>query len=226
LEALETIYQQFDDMRSLSTMKIKQSYSFASEFYEEMEQRLNEMKSISGKEFPDSGIILLNFELLTVQKELNDNSFLNLSLYDTVSQLIQYGKEDIALKMKKRFKISEKKYCYMKIKGLSKAENYYELESFGLSKMPAVGFEPLIDVLIEGDQFTSAETFIKKLKDLSEKVNYYLKIGFLILFFNFQRKPVSAFEVAKKDKDLLLRIRNHFSSPKNLQESIDKILKK
>jgi hypothetical protein len=214
-------------MRSLSTMKIKQSYSFASEFYEEMEQRLNVMRSISGKEFPDTGIINLNLELLTIQKELKDASFLNLSLYNTVSQLIQYGKEDIALKMKKRFKISEKKYCYMKIKGLSEAQHYYELESFGLSKMPAVGYEPLIDALIEGDQFTSAETFIKKMKDISEKVNYYLKIGFVfILFLNFKRKPVSAFEVAKKDRDLLLRVRNHFSSPKNLQESIDKILKK
>jgi hypothetical protein len=214
-------------MRSLSTMKIKQSYSFASEFYEEMEQRLNVMRSISGKEFPDTGIINLNLELLTIQKELKDASFLNLSLYNTVSQLIQYGKEDIALKMKKRFKISEKKYCYMKIKGLSEAQHYYELESFGLSKMPAVGYEPLIDALIEGDQFTSAETFIKKMKDISEKVNYYLKIGFVfILFLNFKRKPVSAFEVAKKDRDLLLRVRNHFSSPKNLQESIDKIFKK
>jgi len=79
--------------------------------------------------------------------------------------------------MKKRFKVTEKKYYNIKIKGLANAQNFYELEAFGLKKKPPTGsYLIIIDQFIEGGQYSSAETFIKKLKDDSEKVDCFLKM--------------------------------------------------
>eukprot|EP01080_Neovahlkampfia_damariscottae_P011748 gene11748-5086_t len=176
LETLESVYEQFDMNQSISSMYLKQSYFFF-DTYEDYTQKIQTLSKIGDDEYPDKNIINQTIELLTIQRELKDKSYLHLSLYDTLAKLIENGKEELALKMKKRFKVTEKKYYHIKVKGLGNSQNFYELESFGMKKKPPSGsYLPIINEFIEGGQYSSAETFIKKLKDNNEKVECFLRM--------------------------------------------------
>ena len=71
-------------------MHLKESF-FTFDLYEDYDQKIEILSKINQNEFPDISVINQTIELLTIQRELKDEKFLHLSLYDTMIKLIENG---------------------------------------------------------------------------------------------------------------------------------------
>lgn len=94
--------------------------------------------------FKDSHLEIFHL-FIRVQQELEfltgTTSFLDSSISKTISTCIALGKNPAANKVKAEFKVTEKRFYWLKVKSLAVAKDWVELESFSKEKKPPVGRE-------------------------------------------------------------------------------------
>ena len=82
--------------------------------------------------------------LLEFQKRLQDSykkQFLNLSVTDTLYQLIYIGYKSEADNLRKEFGVPDTRFWWVKIQALAAAGDWDELETFSKSKKSPIGYE-------------------------------------------------------------------------------------
>ena len=82
--------------------------------------------------------------LLEFQKRLQDSyntQFLNLSVTDTLYQLIYIGYKTEADNLRKEFSVPDTRFWWVKIQALAAAGDWDELETFCKSKKSPIGYE-------------------------------------------------------------------------------------
>uniref|UniRef100_A0A663NFC1 Vacuolar protein sorting-associated protein 16 homolog n=1 Tax=Athene cunicularia TaxID=194338 RepID=A0A663NFC1_ATHCN len=82
-------------------------------------------------------------KLLRLQRHLQedfDKPYLDLSLHDTVSNLILDGHHKRAEQLYREFKIPDKRYWWLKISALANRGDWEELEKFSKSKKSPIGY--------------------------------------------------------------------------------------
>lgn len=99
-------------------------------------------------------IVKDHIDLVGYQKELDEsltqaskdkkpvNEFKNLTINETIEKLLVYGNEELAQKFKKDFKMSDKMFCWCKVKAYAKTEKWTEFEKLISTK----GFP--IDIIV------------------------------------------------------------------------------
>eukprot|EP00112_Aurelia_sp_Birch-Aquarium-sp1_P019595 Seg4875.2 transcript_id=Seg4875.2/GoldUCD/mRNA.D3Y31 product="Vacuolar protein sorting-associated protein 16" protein_id=Seg4875.2/GoldUCD/D3Y31 len=135
-------------------------------------------------------------KLLQLQQRLEDQfgkKFLDLSMYDTLFQLIYHGYHKNAESMRKDFSIPDTRFWWKKIQALGAARDWVELEKFSKSKKSPIGYEPFVEVCMKyGPNRQEAEKYIQKVP-IDKRTKLYMKMGY------YEQAAEMAFQVKNID---------------------------
>ncbi|ONK69968.1 uncharacterized protein A4U43_C05F28830 [Asparagus officinalis] len=120
-------------------------------------------------------------KLLRLQLDLEASTkqaiFVGSSISDTIRTCIVLGNERAAMRVRAEFKVSEKRWYWLKAFALATARNWEALEKFSKEKKPPGGFKPFVEACIDAEEKTEALKYIPKLTDPGDKSQAFARIG-------------------------------------------------
>ena len=87
---------------------------------------------------------------------------IGLNLNETISILVQRALLADADSVRKEFKISDKKFWWLKVRALAQTRNWPELEKFARSKKSPIGYSPFVMACIENNNKAEAMRYIER----------------------------------------------------------------
>ncbi|KAL3508949.1 hypothetical protein ACH5RR_028350 [Cinchona calisaya] len=146
-------------------------------------------------------------KLLRMQQELEATTkqpiFVDSSISDTIRTCIVLGNNRAALKVKTEFKVSEKRWYWLKVFALATIRDWDALEKFSKEKRPPIGYRPFVEACVDADEKGEALKYIPKLSDPRERAEAYARIG--------MAKEAADAASQAKDNELLGRLKLTFS---------------
>ncbi|KIV93309.1 hypothetical protein PV10_04533 [Exophiala mesophila] len=129
-------------------------------------------------------------------KDVSDGSgsYVGLSVNETMFRLIKSGYSKRAVKVQGDFKVPEKTWWWIRLRALTAARLWGELEEVGKNKKSPIGWEPFYNEVLGAGNTRLAASFIPKCTNLqpSERIEMWVKCGLIS----------KAGEEAVKSKDL------------------------
>ncbi|KAL3821342.1 hypothetical protein ACJIZ3_007247 [Penstemon smallii] len=120
-------------------------------------------------------------KLLRIQHELEVTTkqaiFVDSSISDTIRTCIVLGNHRAAMKVKTEFKVSEKRWYWLKVFALATIRDWDALEKFSKEKRPPIGYRPFVEACVDADEKGEALKYIPKLADPRERAEAYARIG-------------------------------------------------
>jgi len=123
-------------------------------------------------------------QLLKVQEGLDRDiadgtDFIGLSVNETIYRLIRSGYGKWANKIQSEFKVPEKVYWWIRLRGLVAKRDWGELEELGKARKSPIGWEPFYNEILGAGNTKLASVFIPKCTTLSvaERVEMWVKCG-------------------------------------------------
>ncbi|KAK9999284.1 hypothetical protein SO802_018887 [Lithocarpus litseifolius] len=115
-------------------------------------------------------------KLIRMQHELEVTTkqaiFVDSSISDTIRTCIVLGNHRAAMKVKTEFKVSEKRWYWLKVFALATIRDWDALEKFSKEKRPPIGYRPFVEACIEADEKGEALKYIPKLADPRERAEF------------------------------------------------------
>uniref|UniRef100_A0A7N0UAE0 Protein VACUOLELESS1 n=1 Tax=Kalanchoe fedtschenkoi TaxID=63787 RepID=A0A7N0UAE0_KALFE len=146
-------------------------------------------------------------KLLRIQHELEVATkqaiFVDSSISDTIRTCIVLGNHKAAEKVKTEFKVSDKRWYWLKVFALATIRDWDSLEKFSKAKRPPIGYRPFVEACIDADEKTEAVKYIPKLVDPRERAEAYARIG--------MAKEAADAASQAKDGELLGRLKLSFA---------------
>ncbi|KAK4278482.1 hypothetical protein QN277_016322 [Acacia crassicarpa] len=146
-------------------------------------------------------------KLLRIQHELEVTTkqaiFVDSSISDTIRTCIVLGNHRAAVRVKTEFKVSEKRWYWLKVFALATVKDWAALEKFSKEKKPPIGYRPFVEACIEADEKAETLKYIPKLADPRERAESYARIG--------MAKEATDAASQAKDGELLGRLKLTFS---------------
>ncbi|XAR49507.1 hypothetical protein NMG60_11032733 [Bertholletia excelsa] len=146
-------------------------------------------------------------KLLRIQHELEVTTkqaiFVDSSISDTIRTCIVLGNHRAAMKVKTEFKVSEKRWYWLKVFALATIRDWDALERFSKEKRPPIGYRPFVEACIDADEKAEALKYIPKLADPRERAEAYARIG--------MAKEAADAASQAKDGELLGRLKLSFA---------------
>jgi len=173
--------QQEDDFSTMARASYADSYNTG-----RVEARLARLVAAQeqfkkGKEDFQLAICEENHKLIKYQSMLEEKLgklYVNLSVHQTLVQLLQDREIKLADKLKAEFKLSERKYLWLKVRALGASHQWAELATLVKNGKSAIGFPPFLDVCIEQGEKAQAAKYLKFLGQ-EDRLRYSLKLGAL-----------------------------------------------
>ncbi|XP_031389616.1 protein VACUOLELESS1-like [Punica granatum] len=95
-------------------------------------------------------------KLLRIQHELEVSTkqaiFVDSSISDTIRTCIVLGNHRAAMKVRTEFKVSEKRWYWLKVFSLATIRDWDALEKFSKEKRPPIGYRPFVEACIDADE--------------------------------------------------------------------------
>ncbi|CAG2168046.1 unnamed protein product [Oppiella nova] len=197
-EKLTDLYYQEDDFvseanswlsRSLNAQNLTQKQSYLQSAYDSYKKARNEF---------NSSIIDENLRLIKYQIKLEEKfhrQYLNLSLHQTIKQLIIDKEYKLSEELKKEFKVGDRRYWWLKMTILAEMSEFLELEKFSKSKKSPIGYEPFVDICLKHRNRYEAQKYLLRVSD-DNKIKYYVRCGLLedAAKFAYESKDVEALD--------------------------------
>lgn len=146
-------------------------------------------------------------KLLRMQHEFEVTTkqaiFVDSSISDTIRTCIVLGNHRAAMKVKTEFKVSEKRWYWLKVFALATIRDWDALEKFSKEKRPPIGYRPFVEACVDADEKGEALKYIPKLTDPRERAEAYARIG--------MAKEAADAATQAKDNELLGRLKQTFS---------------
>ncbi|RAL48115.1 hypothetical protein DM860_018134 [Cuscuta australis] len=146
-------------------------------------------------------------KLLRIQHELEVTTkqaiFVDSSISDTIRTCIVLGNHRAAMKVKTEFKVSEKRWYWLKVFALATVRDWDALEKFSKEKRPPIGYKQFVEACVEAGEKGEALKYIPKLPDPRERAEAYAQIG--------MAKEAADAASQAKDGELLGRLKMTFS---------------
>ena len=67
-----------------------------------------------------------------------------MSVADTIIKCFEKKEHRRALKLRHDFRLSDRRWCWLKLRGLAQAGLWADLERFAKNHQPLIGFKPLV----------------------------------------------------------------------------------
>ncbi|KAI8526642.1 hypothetical protein RHMOL_Rhmol12G0011700 [Rhododendron molle] len=146
-------------------------------------------------------------KLLRMQHELEVTTkqaiFVDSSISDTIRTCIVLGNHRAAMKVRTEFKVSEKRWYWLKVFALATIRDWDALEKFSKEKRPPIGYRPFVEACVDADEKGEALKYIPKLADPRERAEAYARIG--------MAKEAADAASQAKDGELLGRLKLSFA---------------
>ncbi|KAM9960253.1 hypothetical protein ACTFIW_009381 [Dictyostelium discoideum] len=122
----------------------------------------------------------IKLEMLQKELETNlqDESFVGISINDTIYKLIIMNQPKKAQSIRSEFKVPDKRFWWIKIKALSIMNDWEELMKFSKEKKSPIGYEPFVEVCLDQKNQIEALKYIPKITDILPKIQFYIQIGY------------------------------------------------
>eukprot|EP00127_Corallochytrium_limacisporum_P000610 Clim_evm9s22 gene=Clim_evmTU9s22 len=165
-ESIHMMFEELQFKRAGSTQERMDKLKVMSGMYQEIGNNI------------DSKILEDEIRLLNHQKDISRSTGIQLDGYtlnQTVLECIINGMSKKADDLRKEFKIPEKRFWYLKARGLSQKRDWVELEKFCKSKSKSpIGYVPFAEGCINCGNVPEAEKYIVKC-GLEDQAHLYLK---------------------------------------------------
>ncbi|PIA41558.1 hypothetical protein AQUCO_02200179v1 [Aquilegia coerulea] len=146
-------------------------------------------------------------KLLRMQHELEVSTkqpiFVDSSISDTIRTCIVLGNHRAAMRVKQEFKVSEKRWYWLKVFALVTIRDWDALEKFSKEKRPPIGYRPFVEACIDADEKAEALKYIPKIADPRERAESYARIG--------MAKEATEAASQTKDSEFLGRLKSTFA---------------
>ncbi|KAI9024081.1 Vps16, C-terminal region-domain-containing protein [Hyaloraphidium curvatum] len=105
---------------------------------------------------------------VVLEKELK-KPFLDKTISGTILELIILGDQARALKVKNDFRVPEKRFAWLRLRGLIKGKHFPALRELSKSKSP-IGFAPFVTELIDAGQPREAMAFVDRVEPSDKRI--------------------------------------------------------
>ncbi|KAI9882725.1 MAG: Mitochondrial-processing peptidase subunit alpha [Watsoniomyces obsoletus] len=113
-------------------------------------------------------------------KELPE-SFMGLSVNQTLYQLIRLGYTNRAKKCQAEFRVPERMYWWIRLRALVAKRDWGELEEWGKgTRRSPIGWEPFATEILSAGNPKLASSFIPKCSNAEERIDLYVKCGMVL----------------------------------------------
>ncbi|KFP03155.1 Vacuolar protein sorting-associated protein 16, partial [Calypte anna] len=151
-ETLKDLYNQDDNHQELGNFHVHSSYS-----EKRIEGRVGALQNALDEFYKAKNEFAAKatedqIKLLRLQRHLQEDlnrPYLDLSLHDTVSNLILEGHHKRAEQLYRDFKIPDKRYWWLKISALATRGDWEEMEKFSRSKKSPIGYWPFVEISVK-----------------------------------------------------------------------------
>ncbi|OAD57104.1 Vacuolar protein sorting-associated protein 16 like protein [Eufriesea mexicana] len=177
-ETLRDIYNQYDDFHSQAIWSITESYQRKNTMSREalLQCALHNFKLACND--TNAALTEEQIKLLRYQRsieELLQKSIIGKPLHDTVKILLLHNELKLADKLRSEYRISDRRYWWLRIQCLSEQDMWDELEKFSKSRKSPIGYEPFIDQCLKYNKEKEARKYLPKIRD-ELKVKYLDKL--------------------------------------------------
>ncbi|KAI8421023.1 hypothetical protein MSG28_008153 [Choristoneura fumiferana] len=179
-EALRKVYVQEDDFTGQAATHIRDAIEQSSPG--SAEASLISARECYKKGKNDLGVSICEdarklYKQQSSLQETYGESFVGLSLHDTVKKLLNQGEIKLADKLRSEYKMPDRRYWWLRILTLAEKNDWAELDRFSKSKKSPVGYEPFVDACLNRNNSDEALKYLPRCRD-DIKVKYYVKAGF------------------------------------------------
>lgn len=195
LELLRANYLQEDDFNSQADCSVIESYQASS-----TERRISclitaldmyrKAKNDFAAQHTEEQIRLMKYQVKLKEKHMPN--YMDLSVHETVKELLTNREFKLAEELKKEFRVPDRRFWWLKITTHAREGDWLELEKFSRSKKSPIGYEPFVDACIKHGNEFEAMKYMPKVKD-ENRVKYFIKL----------RKLDEAAKAAFEQKDLV-----------------------
>ncbi|XP_015681384.1 vacuolar protein sorting-associated protein 16 homolog isoform X2 [Protobothrops mucrosquamatus] len=105
-----------------------------------------------------------------------DKPYVDLSLHDTVYNLILDGKHKLAEQLYRDFRIPDKRFWWLKISALAEQGAWEDLEKFSKSKKSPIGYLPFAEISMKYGNSSEAKKYTARVTP-EQKVKAFLLVG-------------------------------------------------
>ncbi|XP_076673507.1 vacuolar protein sorting 16 [Andrena cerasifolii] len=192
-ETLRDIYNQYDDYHSQAMWFITESYQRKNATSREALLQSAQENFKLARNDTNAALTEEQRKLLRYQRSLEETlheSIVGKPLHDTVKILLLHNELKLAEKLRSEYRISDRRYWWLRIQCLAEQSMWSDLEKFSKSKKSPIGYEPFIDQCLQYKEEGEAKKYLPKVKD-------ELKVKYLVIL----KMLNEAVEVAVEQKD-------------------------
>ncbi|XP_077989106.1 vacuolar protein sorting-associated protein 16 homolog [Glandiceps talaboti] len=224
-EMLTDLHYQNDDFMEIAYDKVTNSYneirldSRLSALYDAVDN-FNKAKNSQDSNVKAKGEFYAKqsdeqVKLMRYQKRLEEElqkPYLDLSLHDTMYELLLQGNTKLCEQLRKEFKVPEKRFWWLKIEALAEIGDWPELDKFSKNKKSPVGYEPFVEACIKHQNRFEACKYIPRVSP-ENKAKMYIKVG------DLKQAAIAAYQ-QKSETDLVIILKKCGGQDRALQEEI------
>lgn len=178
-ETLKDLYNQDDNHQELGNFHVHSSYS-----EKRIEGRVGALQNAVDEYYKAKNEFAAKatedqIKLLRLQRHLQedfDKPYLDLSLHNTVSTLIQDGHHKKAEQLYRDFKIPDKRYWWLKISALATRGDWEEMEKFSKSKKSPIGYLPFVEIAVKHHNRYEAKKYVPRVTP-EQRVKAFILVG-------------------------------------------------
>lgn len=118
-------------------------------------------------------------KLIRLQTRLKEKSrfeCVGMSVSETIKALLRDNQYRVAEDVRKDFKVSEKRFWWLKIEVLVDKRDWLELDKLSKSKKSPIGYEPFVDLCLKVGERIEATKYVHRV-DPNFRVTYLIKVG-------------------------------------------------
>ncbi|XP_056606714.1 vacuolar protein sorting-associated protein 16 homolog [Triplophysa dalaica] len=179
LNTLMDLFNQDDDHQELGNYYVKASYkeprlearvALLQNSVDEFYKAKNEFAAKATEE---------EMRLLRFQRKLEEEKgepLVGFSLHDTITALLSVGLHKRAEQLYKDFRVSDKRFWWLKLKALAEKGDWDWLEKFAKSKKSPIGYLPFVEVCIKHQNKNEARKYVSRVTP-EQKVKAHLAVG-------------------------------------------------
>ncbi|NWH68977.1 VPS16 protein, partial [Geococcyx californianus] len=178
-ETLKDLYNQDDNHQELGNFHVHSSYA-----EKRIEGRVGALQNALDEYYKAKNDFAAKatedqIKLLRLQRHLQedfDKPYLDLSLHDTVSNLILDGHHKRAEQLYREFKIPDKRYWWLKISALANRGDWEEMEKFSKSKKSPIGYLPFVEIAVKHHNRYEAKKYAPRVAP-EQRVKAFVLVG-------------------------------------------------
>ncbi|XP_054028421.1 vacuolar protein sorting-associated protein 16 homolog [Dryobates pubescens] len=178
-ETLKDLYNQDDNHQELGNFHVHCSYS-----EKRIEGRVGALQNALDEYYKAKNEFAAKatedqIKLLRLQRHLQedfDKPYLDLSLHDTVSNLILDGHHKRAEQLYREFKIPDKRYWWLKINALATRGDWEEMEKFSKSRKSPIGYLPFVEISVKHHNRYEAKKYAPRVTP-EQRVKAFVLVG-------------------------------------------------